>query len=201
MDEATRDRTSSPSSPPKSRKARGCLTVRRRSSCGHIAEARRPGLDVHDPLRHGQTGRRPPRGRRRAGAARTAETVLFRRRPRRPHRGGQRAAPPRLRGVQASGPKEAHCRPRAPRRNDPVLGRDHAGDERPEMVTLLAEQHPETRAIYLSGYPPTRPAEGVPETQSRSCRSRSRLATCCGGARRARQRPARPGARPSALGR
>ena len=38
----------------------------------------------------------------------------------------------------------------------------------PEMVTLLVEQHPETRAIYLSGYSPDAlMREGVLETRSR----------------------------------
>jgi CheY-like chemotaxis protein len=72
--------------------------------------------------------------------------------------------------LQASGPKEAL-----------VAARQHAGTidlvltdvimpemSGPEMVTLLAEQHPETRAVYVSGYSADAlMREGVLDSRSR----------------------------------
>jgi CheY-like chemotaxis protein len=72
--------------------------------------------------------------------------------------------------LQASGPKEALAAARAHRGAIDLVLSDVIMPEMsgPEMVTLLAEQHPETRAIYLSGYSADALLrEGVLKTRSR----------------------------------
>ena len=72
--------------------------------------------------------------------------------------------------LQASGPKEALAAARAHRGAIDLVLSDVIMPEMsgPEMVTLLAEQHPETRAIYLSGYSgDALLREGVLKTRSR----------------------------------
>ena len=72
--------------------------------------------------------------------------------------------------LQASGPKEALAAARAHRGAIDLVLSDVIMPEMsgPEMVTLLAERHPETRAIYLSGYSADAlMREGVIETRAR----------------------------------
>ena len=72
--------------------------------------------------------------------------------------------------LQASGPKEALAAARKHAGVIDLVLSDVIMPEMsgPEMVTLLAEQHPETRAIYLSGYSADALVrEGVLETRSR----------------------------------
>ena len=108
--------------------------------------------------------------------------------------------------LQASGPKEAL-----------LAARQHAGAidlvlsdvimpemSGPEMVTLLAERHPETRAVYLSGYSADALVrEGVLESRSQLVQKPVAARDLLHAVRaRARQRPARPRARtPGKLGR
>ena len=72
--------------------------------------------------------------------------------------------------LQASGPREALLAARQHRGAIDLVLSDVIMPEMsgPEMVTLLAEQHPETRAVYLSGYSAdSLMREGVLEARSR----------------------------------
>jgi CheY-like chemotaxis protein len=72
--------------------------------------------------------------------------------------------------LQAGGPKEALAAASRHAASIDLVLADVIMPEMsgPEMVTLLAEQHPETRAVYLSGYPAdTLMREGLIESRSR----------------------------------
>jgi len=72
--------------------------------------------------------------------------------------------------LPAGGPKEALAAARAHAGAIDLVLSDVIMPEMsgPEMVTLLAEQHPETRAVYLSGYSAEAlMREGVLESQAR----------------------------------